>query len=232
MSRSGKKGFGPILINVGLLFIEAALLLTGYNLWREYRAMDSSRQVMSQLEACIPKKTQSDQPADTAVIADEPDSAVPADPPHELEIPDYVLNPDMEMPETEIDGEKYVGVLRLRPLGLELPVISEWSYPRLKLAPCRYSGTAYKGDLVIAGHDYRSHFGRLKELRAGDAVEFVDIDGNRFVYEVSELLTIQPDDAEELTGGEWELTLFTCTPGGRERLAVRCRLVLEDYGND
>ncbi|MGN1128778.1 MAG: sortase domain-bontaining protein, partial [Candidatus Flemingiibacterium sp.] len=215
MSRSGKKGFGPILINVGLLFIEAALLLTGYNLWREYRAMDSSRQVMSQLEACIPKKTQSDQPADTAVIADEPDSAVISEPPRELEIPDYVLNPDMEMPETEIDGEEYIGVLRLKPLGLELPVISEWSYPRLKLAPCRYSGTAYKENLIIAGHDYRSHFGRLKELRAGDAVEFVDMDGNRFVYEVSELLTIQPNDAEELNSGEWELTLFTCTPGGR-----------------
>ena len=51
-----------------------------------------------------------------------------------------------------------IGILEIPALDLNL-VISSWSYSSLRLAPCRYSGSAYKGDLVIAAHNYQSHFG-------------------------------------------------------------------------
>ncbi len=96
------------------------------------------------------------------------------------------------------------------------------SDPNLKLAPCRYSGSAYLGDLVIAAHNYSQHFGRLKELRAGDAVIFTDADGNVFSYVVSELEQLAPDAAQQLQAGQWALSLFTCTVGGQYRVVVRC----------
>ena len=63
----------------------------------------------------------------------------------EEETPEYLRNPEMEMPVEEIEGNGYIGLLEIPALGLSLPVMSEWSYPNLKLAPCRYSGSAYTG---------------------------------------------------------------------------------------
>ena len=118
-----------------------------------------------------------------------PDQTVPTE---EIEIPDYILNPDMEMPVEHIDGQDYIGVLAIPGLELKLPVISEWSYPRLKIAPCRYAGSAYTGDLIISAHNYSSHFGKLNHLRVGDTMTFTDIDGNVFHYKVMEIYTLKP----------------------------------------
>lgn len=74
--------------------------------------------------------------------------------PSEEEISDYILNPEMDMPTQEIDGQDYIGTLVIESLGLSLPIISEWSYPRLRIAPCRYAGSAYLDNMVIAAHNY------------------------------------------------------------------------------
>ena len=136
--------------------------------------------------------------------------------------PAFVRYPDMEMPMKEIDGETYIGVVEIPSLELSLPVMSDWSYPQLKKAPCRYVGSVYSHDAVICGHNYDRHFGRLKELIPGDEVRFTDMDGNVFSYEVMALETLAPTAVEEMTEGDWDLTLFTCTVGGTTRLAVRC----------
>ncbi len=199
---------GATLIFVGLLLVAAALFLTGYNLWDEARAERSARQAAERLAACVP-----------ALPSPVPEN-IPAS---EVEIPDYILDPEREMPTEEIDGQAYIGILRIPALGLELPVISQWSYPRLKLSPCRFSGSAYLDDLVIAAHNYPAHFGALNRLSPGDELTFTDMDGNVFRYAVAELETLAPTAVEEMTGGDYALTLFTCTVGGRSRLAVRCQ---------
>ncbi len=198
---------GNRLIVLGLLLIAAALSLTGYNLWDETRAEKSVRQTADRLETMIPASPEP-----------QPENA----PPEEILYPDYVLNPEMEMPEEEIDGVAYIGTLRIPVLGLELPIISRWSYPSLKIAPCRYEGSAYLDDLVIAAHNYPSHFGTLKDLSPGDEVTFTDMDGNVFRYEVAVLETLPPTAIEEMTAGDYALTLFTCTLGGASRVTVRC----------
>ena len=108
------------------------------------------------------------------------------------------------------------------PMGPSLPVMSEWSYPKLKTAPCRYAGTAYKGGFVIAGHNYRRHFGPLKSLAPGDRVTFTDADGNLFAYDVAEIQVLKPTAIGDMVSEEWALSLFTCTLGGQTRLTVRC----------
>ena len=141
--------------------------------------------------------------------------------------PAFVRYPDMEMPTKEIDGETYIGVVEIPSLELSLPVMSDWSYPQLKKAPCRYVGSVYSHDAVICGHNYDRHFGRLKELVPGDEVRFTDMDGNVFRYSVCAVEQLAKTAVEEMQTGDWDLTLFTCTKGGVMRVTVRC--ALEEY---
>lgn len=200
---------GLSLISMGLLLIAAALFLAGYNLYDEHRAERSARQTLNRLGEFLPVET--------------PTEGIT--PPDEIEIPDYLLNPNMEMPAQNIGGQDYIGIVSIPSLELDLPVISEWSYSRLKVAPCRYKGSAYLGDLIIAAHNYTSHFGMLKRLSEGDEITFTDMDGNTFRYEVVILETLEPTAMKEMESGGWDLTLFTCTVGGAYRMTVRCEQV-------
>lgn len=210
-----KKGNRVIL--AGLLLIAAALCLTGYNLWDAHRAGVRSQQILGSL---LPEINTDPAPAEgrmqyrrigTQKVAED-----------EIEYPDYVLNPDMDMPVKVIDGNAYIGVLSIPAAELELPVFSEWNYTNLKTAPCRYSGTAYLDNMVICAHNYDIHFGTLKNLSYGDSVVFTDMSGNVFEYRVIEIGTVQPTAVEEMKSGEWDLTLFTCTIDGTTRVTVRC----------
>ena len=136
-------------------------------------------------------------------------------------IPDYVLLPNMEMLVETIKGIDFIGILTIPALELELPVISQWSYPNLKTAPCRYSGSAYLNNLIICGHNYTSHFGNLKNLWEGDIATFTDMDGNVFTYKMLERETLPPTSIDAMESGDWDLTLFTCTVGGQSRVTIR-----------
>lgn len=201
---------GKLCTALGLLLLLAALGLTACNLWLDARASMSVDVVLERLTPTLSSR-QSELPPLSSGEALE-----------EAFVPDYVLNPEMAMPEETIDGRNYIGVLDIPALELSLPIISEWSYDALQTAPCRYSGSAYLDNLVIAGHNYRSHFASLPQLQPGDTVTFTDMDGNVFSYAVSSLETLSSYAISDMTSGDWDLTLFTCTVGGQSRLAIRC----------
>ena len=216
--KNSRKQEGLLLITIGLLLIAAALFLVSYNLYDELRAEQSARQAVTQLDAYLPAEAALEAPSDSAgdqepLVSDE-----------RTVIPDYVLSPNMEMPVETINGIDFIGVLRIPALELELPIISEWNYPNLKSAPCRYSGSAYLNNLIICGHNYTSHFGTLKNLWEGDIATFTDIDGNVFIYKMVERETLNPTDIEGMESGNWDLTLFTCTVGGQSRVTIRFEL--------
>ena len=195
---------GILCMVLGAALVAAALLLVFWNYREAETAAASSEAVLPQIKEAIPKET--GEIGDNGV----PDHAAMPDP--------Y----DSEMTVVEIDGYGYVGYLTIPALGLELPVMAEWDYARLRLAPCRYSGSTKTGDLVIAAHNYARHFGSLQTLLAGDEVRFTDMDGVVTVYEVAAVEILQPTAVEEMTAGEYDLTLFTCTYGGQSRVTVRC----------
>lgn len=232
-----RKAFGSVLMGLGAVLIAAAIGLTGYNLWTQQQADEAAQAALEVLVQQIPTKptVQEDTGSDAGNSAagdyddtmDAPAQVIPISRPDRVEYPDYVLNPDMDMPEVEIDGVKYIGYLEIPELELSLPVITETTTANLKIAPCRFAGSAYLKDLVIGAHNYTRHFGRLKELSYGDIIVFTDMDGNVFTYEVAGIEILQPDQAEELCSGEWPLTLYTCTVGGQTRVTVRCDLISE-----
>jgi sortase A len=201
MARSRAAKTGLALMIAGLVCVVAAAVLVGYNLYDSWRAGNASDSVLGQVE---------DQMAGNSGASSS------------LSRIDYYRNPNIEMPTVEVDGFEYIGKLEIPALNLKLPVMSSWSYAGLNIAPCRYSGSAYMDDLVIAGHNFSSHFGSLKTLAMGDSVVFTDIDGNEFDYTVARVDRLDPTQVAEMKLGEYPLTLFTCTLNGASRVTVRC----------
>lgn len=189
-----------MIMIIGLLLLAAALIITGWNLWRQYAAGKASAEVLSELENI--------------------DEGWP-DPPA------YKLNPNMDMPVRTINGIDYVGTLEIPALKLKLPVINEWSYFGLRFAPCRFTGTPYLNNFILVAHNFSTHFGRIKSLNRGDELYFTDIDGNKFTYEMVDIEILEPTMVKELQAGEWDMTLVTCTLGGSTRVTVRCDLTAE-----
>lgn len=182
---------------IGALFVLASLALTFYNSYEESRAEKLSNEVLGQLDMAQVTQSQS--------------------------LPDYVVNPEISLPKKEVDGNDYVGTVSIPKLNVNLPVMAEWSYDNFKISPCVYEGTPYKNNLIICAHNYRKHFGSLKNLEQGDKVTFKDMDGNVFDYEVMYTEILDNNAVEEMSAGQWDLTLFTCTYGGATRVTVRCK---------
>ena len=103
-----------------------------------------------------------------------------------------------------------------------LPIQSDWSEEKLKNTPCRYSGSIEEGELVIAGHNYKSHFTGLAKLATGESLVFTDLEGNQSFYEVCEVYMVDATDIEGMVHSGYDLSLFTCNYGGKARVTVRC----------
>ena len=201
-----------IFINIGLLLLMAALCLTVYNLWDEARASKVVDNTLVALMSQIPREASlTDSLTEQTSLGKD-----------ERIIPDYILDPHRDMPYILVDDHAYIGVLEIPSQDLLLPILSDWDYSKLKISPCRYTGSAYLDNFVILAHNYASHFGHIKDINIGESIFFTDIDGNIFSYQVVELESLQSTDVEEIKSGDWDLTLFTCTIGGQQRIAVRC----------
>ena len=201
------------MITLGILMIAAALGLAGYNLWDARRAEEAAGQITEQLVSDIGSKVEN---AETAAP---------------------YMDPDTPMPVEVIDGYEYMGILEIPSEGLSLPVMNEWDYTRLKISPCRFTGSYYADDLVICAHNYMRHLGPLLQIGIGEDIYFTSVEGLTIHYIVTNRETVEPTAVEQMienTGNsetstlEWDMTLFTCNIGGQTRCAVRCRRAEEE----
>lgn len=207
------KRLSDFFLFFGCLLLAAAAALGARGLAAEHRAAAATQAVLQKLEGSA-TSTPSSYPADPGANAASTQATVFP--------PDYMLDPSRDMPAAQIGGSAYVGILDIPSLSISLPIADDWKNGDLDCTPCRYYGSAYTDDLVLLGHNYAAHFGALRELVPGDTVTFTDADGNEFFYSVCDAEVLPPDAVGEMVNGDWDLTLFTCTVGGQNRLAVRC----------
>jgi len=120
------------------------------------------------------------------------------------------------------DGEAYIGLLSIPALNINLPVNNTWSYEKLRNTPCRFSGDIETDSIVIAAHNYASHFRDIANLAPGELVILTDAEGNENHYSVAEIIIAQPADTNQVVNSDYDLTLFTCTYSGQARVVVRC----------
>ena len=194
MKRMRKVSPGLVCIVLGVVLLLAAGGLYAYNRYEDAHAGAEAQTVVADLQQKVE--------------------------PPEPEAESGPLDP--ELPVVEVDGNEYVGEISIPAIGIDLPVMSEWSYPRLKIAPCRQFGSSRTDDLVIAAHNYESHFGKLTSLTAGDNVTFTDMDGIVNEYVVNKVEVLDPHSVEEVEHSGYALVLYTCTYGGKTRVTVFC----------
>ena len=199
------KKTGIAIVTAGAVLILSALLLLLYNRYEDANAGQEAESLLENVEAVIETKR-----IKVPVTSKRPD-ATPSTTPLDPQIPVVML-----------DGYEYVGYVEIPTLGLKLPVMSEWDYTRLKVAPCRQFGSSRTDDLVIAAHNYENHFGRLKELSEGDTIIFTDMEGVVNTYSVKKIETLNPNEVDAVQNSGYDLVLYTCTKGGKTRVTVFC----------
>ena len=205
---------GTFCLVGGMLLITAAFFLTLFNIYDSMRAESNAEGILKGLEKEMEER----------ISADSSDNSGISDGRGDQSRADYELFPEKEIPVIEANGIWYIGILEIPVLDLKLPVAEEWSYESLRKSLCCYSGSLYQDDLVIAGHNYRRFFRSLNHLAPGTEIRFTDAEGNVFYYQAAWTEVLESDEGKEMTmaSDDWDLTLFTCTYGGRQRIAVRC----------
>ena len=194
-----RKWIGILCIILGVACLLAAVGFLLYNRWEADTAEETSQELLQDVQRIISQETTPEE-APSAPVA-------------------------TEMETIRVDGYDCIGILSVPVLELELPVLTDWSYKKLKKAPCLYYGSYYEADFVIAAHNYKSHFGRLSQLQPGDLVRFTDVSGAVHTYEVVLLETLPKEATQEMIASGFDLSLYTCTPGGGSRVTVRCSRV-------
>ena len=197
MNKHTKRGM--FLLLAGVLLVCAALCMQLMQKWQDDMAGQNANSLLQQLELnkSFPGMEEDTQNAEQARPVDS------------------------KMPEKEFLGYTLCGSLRIDSLNMHLPILSDWDYDMLKVAPCRYSGTISGENLIIMGHNYKTHFTPLHNITAGTEVEFENTYGMVFRYKVAQIEYLKRTEGEKLPS-QYPLTIFTCTPGGLERIVVRC----------
>ncbi len=200
---------------VGAALILSALVLLLHNRYADARAGREAETLLAGVEAAISQGT-ADGPEETRRQETRPTGEENGTEPTAAE----ALDP--EMPVAMLEGYGYVGYVEIPALGLKLPVMSDWDYTRLEIAPCRQFGSSRTDDLVIAAHNFESHFGRLNEMSVGNTVTFTDMAGIVNTYRAEMIETLSPKDVDAVQNSGYDLVLYTCTRDGQERVAVIC----------
>lgn len=133
---------------------------------------------------------------------------------------------------TTSNGQIYESeaILTIPKLGISYPVLTEESEELLKVSLCKYWGPSPNevGNYCIVGHNYKSGkmFGKLANAYVGDEVTLKDLSGRTITYSIYNRYVVEPTDVSctsQLTNGQRELTLITCTDFGKRRLIVKAR---------
>ncbi len=203
----------------GILLVLLGLVLTGYNIFQESVAVEASKDVLEKL-LTIEKTANNTRVSENVVNEYNLDVLD-----KEIDIPDYMLNPRMDMPTVEIDGSHYIGILEIPSTGKILPVTDGCDYNKLRFVPCVYSGTAYLNNFIIIARNYKSYFGEIGMLPFGEDIVFKDMDGNMFNYSVVEKERYSEEEIEQINLEDWDLTLITSSAGGNSSMVLRCERV-------
>lgn len=122
-----------------------------------------------------------------------------------------------------VDGNDYIGIISIPSLNLELPVMD--NYNNLNIAPGRYYGSLEENNLIICAHSYKKHFRYIGNLTKGDTIIITTTLNENIIYEVLEVEVLSATDILEMINNEFDLTLYTCTSDGLNRITVRANRV-------
>lgn len=125
------------------------------------------------------------------------------------------------MPVLSVDGIDFMGIMEFPEYDSAFPVCGDWNGKLLY--PCRYSGSIYDGSMKIGATTQKGQLDFYREISVGDVVYFTDLTGNRYSYEIADILYRKHADNEMLDNDESDLTLFIKNLYAFEYVIIHCK---------
>lgn len=126
------------------------------------------------------------------------------------------------------EGYNVVGTIEIPAISLKYPILERVTSESIEnsvavLQPS--AGPNKVGNTTIVGHNYRngSFFGSNDKLVIGDKIYITDLEGTKIKYNIYNIYTTTPDDADYMTRdtkGKREVSLSTCTDNSKDRLVI------------
>ena len=210
--------------------------------------LDKSEEILSQLEVV---ETSTDGIIDSTIKMQDDVLVVVLDETDETEESEQEVNLDdlikaNKKGKSKIDTKQYatkggaqyttVAVVEIPKIKVTYPVIySENASAKtiedlLKISVVKYWGPEpnTQGNFCIVGHNYhnKKFFSKVSTLKKGDIIYLTDTNNKTVEYEVYDNYVVEPDDlrcTSQLTNGETEITLITCTITGKQRTIIKAR---------
>lgn len=214
-----KKRFYKIQFTVCIIIVAVLISCYVYSVYDQRKHESYSQTILSDFDNTVID--------DTLVVAlNQRAEEVPTE--NQMQIMDQ-FNTVYKAP----SGKEYKvdSILNIPSLGINYPILSETTNELLKISLTKFWGGEPNavGNYCVVGHNYDGKdifFGKLHKINNGDIVELKDKTGKTMKYKVYNKFIVKPNDVactSQLTNGRKELTLITCSEGGKTRLIVKCR---------
>ena len=120
-----------------------------------------------------------------------------------------------------------IPVVRIPSVNLEAPILEGTGMSQLEVGAGHFTGSCdmgEKGNYCLAGHSssrYACVFNNLSDVNFGDEVRLSDGNGSEYIYYVTQIFVVDPEDVYVLDDTQDErVTLITCTDNATRRLCV------------
>ncbi len=186
--------FSNILLLFGVfLMLASAALFIFWNINKQNALMDA-KEVVKELREIMPET-------------------------HDEIIDDRV---NIALPEMEVNGKSYCGIIEVPAFQTELPIYADWDKRGVSKQPCLYDGSMYDGSAVIGGSDNEGQFDFMQSITNDDIVFITDMTGARYTYKVVKIDKTENASTDELISGEYDLTIFARNTYSLDYTVVRC----------
>lgn len=135
--------------------------------------------------------------------------------------------------EAEYKGHKILGVIKIKKINIEYPILEYTNDDTLKLSITKFWGEKPNqiGNFVVAGHNNYdgTMFGKTKNLEIGDTLDLTDMVNTTKQYKIYKKYVTDPNDTSVIEADEFgtrEVTLITCSNGNKERLILKAREII------
>lgn len=228
-----------------------AIILFGYYVYAEYDRIDAdkSEEILSGIEIVetpVEDSTVRFENDVLVVVLDEINENEDAE---EINLDELILankkaGSKLDLKEYKTKkGAKYttVAVIEIPKINIIYPVIysedtsKETTEDLLRISVVKYWGpdANKQGNFCIVGHNYhnRRFFSKASTLKNGDSIYITDTNNVTLEYKVYDNYVVEPTDlscTSQITNGETEITLITCTITGKQRTIIKARAVNAD----
>lgn len=134
---------------------------------------------------------------------------------------------------TEVNPGDEIGIIEIKSVNLKNVIVESTDKKYLNHHVCHFENTAMPGEdgnFSLAGHSstyyYNQVFNEVHKVKVGDKIKITAVD-NEFIYTITETRVVESDEIDVLSQdkSKKEITLVTCTNGGKQRFIVKGEII-------